>query len=106
MPAVTIKNIYSKTIHCESKTEKLIDILLSEVDWMHACGKKGRCTTCTARVLQGAETLGAYTEAEIRFVNSGKLKEGHRLACQAVVTADVTVAVLDLYKLPHQNYSE
>ncbi|REE01692.1 2Fe-2S iron-sulfur cluster-binding protein [Marinoscillum furvescens] len=106
MPLVTVKNLHSKTIHCKSKTEKLLSILLEEVDWMHACGGKGRCTTCTAEIVSGEASLGEITEAEKRFINLGKLKSGARLACQAVVTGDVTVQVPESYKLPHQDYSK
>lgn len=106
MPEVTIKNLHSKTIHCKVKTEKLIDVLLAETDWMHACGKKGRCTTCTAIIVSGAGSLGKLTQAEERFINLGKLREGNRLACQATVLGDVTVRVPEIYKLPHIDYSE
>ncbi|MEQ8581108.1 MAG: 2Fe-2S iron-sulfur cluster-binding protein [Marinoscillum sp.] len=106
MPEVTIKNLNSKTIHCKSKTEKLLDILLTETDWMHACGKKGKCTTCTTEILAGQEALSGYTEAERRFINLGRLKEGDRLACQAEVHGNVTVKAPGAYKLPHIDYSE
>lgn len=106
MPEVTIKNLHSKTIHCKTKTEKLLDILLSGTDWMHACGKKGRCTTCTAIILKGGSSLSEYTLAEKRMIKLGRLKEGNRLACQAEVHDDVTVAVPGPYQLPHLDYSE
>lgn len=106
MPEVTVKNLLSKTIHCKSKTEKLLDILLTETDWMHACGKKGRCTTCTAEIIEGEASLGALTDAEKRFIKLGKLRSGERLACQAVVMGDVTVKVPKAYQLPHLDYSE
>lgn len=106
MPEVTVKNLYSKTIHCESKTEKLIDILLAETDWMHACGKKGKCTTCTAKILSGHTSLGDLTDAEKRFINLGRLKDGYRLACQATVHADVVISTPESYKLPHLKYSD
>lgn len=106
MPEVTIKNLHSKTIHCKVKTEKLLDILLSATDWMHACGRKGRCTTCMAIVLSGHSSLGKHTEAEERFIKLGKLREGERLACQTTVLGDVTVMVPDRYRLPHLDYSE
>lgn len=105
MPEVTIDNLHSKTIHCKSKTEKLLDILLGQTDWMHACGAKGKCTTCTAVIKSGQAHLGEYTEAEKRFVKLGKLNENERLSCQAVVTGDVHIEVPDCYKLPHLDYS-
>ena len=106
MPEVIIENLHSKTIHCKSKTEKLLDILLTATDWMHACGMKGNCTTCTAIIISGEEHLGPHTEAERRFIKLGKLKKGHRLSCQAKVHGDIRISVPDSYKLPHINYSE
>lgn len=106
MPDVTIKNLGSKTIHCDSKTERLLDILLREVDWMHACGMKGRCTTCRVDVISGAEALGEITEAEQRFINLGRLNRGSRLSCQAILQGDVVIKAPVLYQLPHQIYNE
>ena len=106
MPEVIINNLHSKTIHCKSKTEKLLDILLSETDWMHACGMKGRCTTCTAVVLDGMENLSDHSEAELRFIKLGRLGENERLSCQCIVSGDVSINTPELYKLPDLEYSE
>ncbi|WP_258100389.1 2Fe-2S iron-sulfur cluster-binding protein [Marinoscillum pacificum] len=106
MPEVTIYNLHSKTIHCKSKTEKLLDILLSETDWMHACGMKGRCTTCTAVILEGHDNLSELSEAELRFIKLGRLGENQRLSCQCKVSGDVVIKTPELYKLPHLEYSE
>lgn len=106
MPEVTIINLHSKTIHCKSKTEKLLDILLSDTDWMHACGMKGRCTTCTAIVVNGEANLSEHSVAELRFIKLGRLRENERLSCQCQVTGDVIIKAPDLYKLPHIEYSE
>lgn len=106
MPEVTIKNLRSKTIHCKSKTEeRLLDVLLLEIDWMHACGGKGRCTTCAAVIIAGQDQLNEYTEAEKRFINLGRLKKNERLSCQVVVKGDVIIEVPEAYKLPHIDYS-
>jgi len=101
MPKVIIQNLHSKTIDCPSKTEKLLDILLTETDWMHACGKKGRCTTCAVTVVGQETGLSEKSEAETRFTNLGKLKDGHRLACQVTVSGDVTIKTPNETKLPH-----
>lgn len=105
MPEVIIKNLHSKTIHWGAKSERLLDILLSTTDWMHACGKKGNCTTCTAIVVSGADHLGELTDAEKRFIKLGRLRAGERLACQATVTGNITIEVPENYKLPHIDYS-
>ncbi len=73
---------------------------------MHACGMKGKCTTCMAKVIEGETSLSELTEAEKRFVKLGRLKTHHRLACQVTVTDDVIIETPEQYKLPHLNYSE
>ncbi|WP_420316947.1 2Fe-2S iron-sulfur cluster-binding protein [Ekhidna sp.] len=106
MPTVVIANLQSKTIHCEDKRESLLDILLSATDWMHACGKKGRCTTCKARILSGKEHLSEKTRPELQYTKLNKLREDERLTCQTLISGDVKVAVPKETQLPHLNYSE
>ncbi len=36
-------------------------------DWMHACGAKGRCTTCRIVLVSGADALTPPTAAELRY---------------------------------------
>jgi ferredoxin len=52
----------------------------------NSCGGVGVCARCKVRVLSGE--LSPPTSVELRF---GKLEEGERLACQAVVTGDCAV---------------
>lgn len=107
MIQVTIDNLSGKTIYCDSKTKKLLDILQENyTDWMHACGGKGRCTTCTAKILKGQENIEERTPAEEKYAAQNKLALDARLACQAIVTGDIVIKVPDLYKLPHLKYSE
>ncbi len=106
MPEVTIHNLHSKTIHCKSKTEKLLDILLSGTDWMHACGMNGRCATCKVMILKGIRNLSPTSDAEQRFIKLGRLGENERLACQCIVFGNVVVNTPEIYKLPHVAYSE
>lgn len=75
------------------------------VDWMHACGGKGRCTTCRMKVIRGAEDLGPLTVAEMNYRRQGLLLNNERLACQATVSKDLTVRVPDDAKLPHVVYT-
>ncbi|MBL7850304.1 MAG: (2Fe-2S)-binding protein [Cyclobacteriaceae bacterium] len=77
-----------------------------QIDWMHACGAKGRCTTCRMKVLQGGDSLGPVTPAEQKYRKAGLLREDERLACQAVVTANLVIRVPDDSKLPHLNYTD
>lgn len=106
MPTVVIDNLQSKSIHCEDKRESLLDILLSGTDWMHACGAKGRCTTCKAKILKGSEHLSPRTRPEEQYVKLNKLREDERLTCQTLISGDVTVEVPKETQLPHLNYSK
>ncbi|MCC5919068.1 MAG: (2Fe-2S)-binding protein [Cyclobacteriaceae bacterium] len=86
---------------------KLIDYLHEAgVDWMHACGKKGNCTSCSAWVIDSMENLNKPTDAESRFQRRGKLKDGQRLCCQCEPNGDINIRVVEQFKLPHLNYND
>ena len=106
MPNIKIANLNSKTIHCTGKREKLLDILLRETDWMHACGAKGRCTSCKARVLEGMEHLNERTLVETQYLKLNKLRSDERLTCQAEVEGDIVIEVPKENQLPHLSYSK
>ncbi len=105
MPEIVVENLSSKAIHCQPKTERLLDILVAEVEWMRACGGKGKCTTCAAQILTGRENLSTMSEEEKKFKALGKLATDERLACQCQVTGDVTVRVPERNQWPHLKYS-
>ena len=104
MPEITIANLQSKTIKRENKSERLLDVLLSATDWMHACGGKGRCTTCKARVLKGLESLPSRNENEERFYKLNKLQDDERLVCQILLDHDLVIEVPKETQLPHLKY--
>lgn len=105
MPQIIIDNLASKAIESEDKSKKLLQILLGHTDWMHACGGKGRCTTCKVIVKKGMEYFDPITEAEQRFINLNKLRPDERLSCQVTISDDIVVAVAEEYKLPHLKYT-
>ena len=76
------------------------------IDWMHACGAKGRCTTCRAEIMAGMEHLAEPNEAEKRM--SPRLKPTERLCCQATYlgTGDVIIRVPESCQFPHIDYKE
>ena len=49
----------------------------------HACGGKGRCTTCRVLVVDGAASLLPRTDAELRLARRRSWPDEIRLACQA-----------------------
>lgn len=108
MGTIVVKNLESKTIDCAVKKERLLDILLKETDWMHACGGKGRCTTCKAVFHSGIEQLQEMTTNEVRFAKLGKLSANERLSCQVYLEGNeqVVISVAEENKLPHLTYSD
>ncbi|AWW30654.1 ferredoxin [Echinicola strongylocentroti] len=108
MPKIIIENLYHKEISTKALDRKVIEIIHENyVDWMHACGKKGRCTTCMMIVEEGMENLSELTDREAHFRKLGKLNANQRLTCQAQLKeGTLRIRVNELYKLPHLDYGE
>lgn len=73
----------------------VLDIALTHgVDMLHACEGSGVCGTCHVVVVEGAGNLSGPTDDEIDAVERVPGNElNSRLACQAVVSGDVTVRI-------------
>ena len=65
--------------------------LASGIAHYHACGGKGRCTTCRVLVVDGAASLLPRTDAELRLARGRNWPDEIRLACQARLAGEVTV---------------
>lgn len=106
-----IKNLGEKTIFVSEKKTILQSLAENYIDWMQACGAKGRCTTCKMLVLQGQEWLSPLSEAEKKFAQQGRLLPDERLACQTkpiklLENETLVVSVPTPYKLPHIEYND
>lgn len=106
MAVIILDNLQSKRIICKDKSEKLLHILLREIDWMHACGGKGRCTTCKMKILEGAENLSEVTEAEKKYLKMNKLQSDERLSCQVSTSGNLRIYVKKENQLPHLTYKK
>ncbi len=105
MLRITVRNLLSKSIDCSDKNTKLLHILLQHIDVMHACGAKGRCTTCKVNVIVGQDSLPDDSESEQKFRQMGKLRSSERLSCQVEPVYDLEIEIPEVCKLPHQKYS-
>ncbi|MEP1096242.1 MAG: 2Fe-2S iron-sulfur cluster-binding protein [Cyclobacteriaceae bacterium] len=103
---IILDNLQSKRIISKDKSEKLLHILLRETDWMHACGGKGKCTSCKMKILEGADNLSEITEAERKYRKMNKLQMDERLACQVSTHGDLRIRVQKENQLPHLTYSK
>ena len=109
MPKIIVKNLYEKVISFEKNNDQQRSVLAliqeENIDWMHACGAKGNCTTCKFMIDEGEENLSELSEAELRYKNAGRLLDKERLACQTIPNGSIEILVPEKYKLPHMNYS-
>lgn len=105
MVKIEILNLWGRVLEVEDTGRPLLGHFQGVgMDWMHACGGKGRCTTCKVRVVRGSENFEELTEAEGRYRQRDLLAEDERLACQARIRGDVVVAVPAESMLPHIKY--
>ena len=108
MLKITIDNLHGKEIVSESQEVKVIDLIHdNQIDWMHACGKKGRCTSCKMIVCSGMENLNSLNEREQFFRENGRLNTHERLTCQAILkSGELVIRVAEENKFPHMKYSK
>ena len=107
MPQITIQNINNKSVDSQDSSKTVLKIFQENlVDWMHACGGKGRCTSCKMIVKEGAENLSAPSAFEKKMRKAGRLGENERLACQCSPAGDLLVQVPEENKLPHITYTD
>lgn len=105
MPLLTIDNLPAAAVPVPPGATLLAALQAAGHDWMHACGAKGRCTTCRLQVRTGLENLSPPTDAELRYRAAGRLLPTERLTCQAQLPAgDVAGRVPEATQLPHVQY--
>lgn len=106
MVKIVIENLAQKEVIAEGKVNSVLSMLQSNyIDWMHACGGKGRCTTCKMIVIEGAEQLSLPSGAELSYRKRGELRTNERLACQTSIMGVCTIRVPEETKLPHMTYT-
>ncbi|HEX8037793.1 MAG TPA: 2Fe-2S iron-sulfur cluster-binding protein [Chryseosolibacter sp.] len=107
MARIMIENLFKKTLEAADHSKTLLQHFHDHgMDWMHACGGKGRCTTCRVIVRDGADHFQPMTVAEHTYRRMGALAADERLACQARIRGDVSLMVPEECKLPHVIYSD
>lgn len=107
MPKIIIQNLHNKEIFIEKEGENLLAIIHeNNLDWMNACGGKGKCTTCKAQVIKGLDHISPITNGEIKFQNQKRLNTNERLSCQSYIHGDIAIRVPDENKFFNVQYSE
>lgn len=109
MPKIIITNLGKRAITCNDSSKSILQHIHENfIDWMFACGGKGRCTTCRMIILEGESGISAPTEPELNYKNAGRLLEDERLCCQTkfIGDTDLVIKVPEQTKFPHVNYTE
>lgn len=107
MVKIIIENLGQKEVVVSDPNKTALQQFQANyIDWLQACGGKGRCTSCKMIVTEGAEQLGELTIPEQGYRNQRLLKPNERLACQVKVTGNISVRVPDETKLAHVKYSD
>ncbi|GAB3841875.1 2Fe-2S iron-sulfur cluster-binding protein [Hymenobacter jeollabukensis] len=107
MPTLTVQNLPGGPINVQPGQTLLRALHDAGHDWMHACGGRGRCTTCRIELLSGADCLAPPTAHELRYLTTGRLAATARLTCQAqLLEGEVVGRVPEATKLPHVQYVE
>jgi 2Fe-2S ferredoxin len=104
---IVIENLAQKKVLFSDSSLSMLKVFQQEyIDWMHACGGKGRCTTCRFRVQEGMDQLSPPTSAELKYRGQGRLSDTERLACQTHALGDCRIVIPEDCKLPHVHYSD
>ncbi|WP_026461769.1 2Fe-2S iron-sulfur cluster-binding protein [Adhaeribacter aquaticus] len=105
MPKLIVQNLFERAINVPPSQKVLDAIQAAGLDWMKACGGKGRCTTYRLIVIKGMEGFGALSLPEQKYQENGRLNANERLACQSYLRTDVIVKVPSDTQFPHLIYS-
>lgn len=107
MSKIVITNLNNQQLLSNNNSRTVLDIIHDNyIDWMHSCGKKGRCTTCKMLVVEGMENISALSKFEKKYTANRQLSEGERLACQCTIHGDIAIKIPEECKMPHVNYSD
>lgn len=106
MSKITISNLNNKQVVSHNNSKTVLSIMHENfIDWMHACGGKGRCTTCRMQILEGYSHISGLSGFEQKMRQTHRLGINERLACQCTLHGDIRVEVPEECKLPHLQYS-
>lgn len=106
MATVSIDNLRVAPFEI-AEGEKLLDALLKNgIDYMHACGGKGRCTTCKVKITWSEFPLPEYNDVEKKYSQIGRIKREERLSCQLQLFGSISITVPKESQLPHLSYTD
>jgi adenylate cyclase len=96
----SVPNVYvlpdQRLVECRPGEPILSAALRAGVPFTHACGGRGKCSTCRIVVVEGSHACAGRSSREQTIADQLSFGPTFRLACQTVVTGDVTIRRLVL----------
>lgn len=93
MAVVRYQDSVDHTVEMSREGVSLLDVSLGAgLPHFHQCNRLARCTTCRVRVLERPENLSPRSGPETQIALERGWADNIRLACQARVNGDVTIA--------------
>jgi adenylate cyclase len=86
-----VEFVGEKTITVNKDQTLLEASLQAGIPHFHACGGRGKCTTCRVMVLEGEENLSRPNKKEAKLRDSIKMTSSIRLACQTRIEREPVV---------------
>jgi 2Fe-2S ferredoxin len=104
---VTITSLENKVLKPGKAPQSFLQLFAeNRIDYMHACGGKGRCTTCKIEIVSGEESISQRTERELLFMDKELILKSERLSCQCKPMGEVIIKIPFTSRLPHITYSD
>jgi adenylate cyclase len=95
-----VPNVYvlpnQQLVECRPGEAILPAALRAGIPFAHACGGRGKCSTCRVLVVEGRQACAPRTAREQVIADQLGFSPEFRLACQTVVAGDVTIRRLVL----------
>ena len=85
-----------RLVECRPGEAILPAALRAGISFTHACGGRGKCSTCRIVVVEGRQACAGRTPREQAIADQLGFGPEFRLACQTVVNGDVTIRRLVL----------
>ena len=104
MPKINVISLNREFIINDNSVTVFENLQINLLDWMHACGAKGLCTTCRMIVTSGMQNLSSLSDREKYYKRDNRLQSNERLACQCQMSGDIEIKVPGPCRLPHIQY--
>ncbi len=95
-----------KEINCPDDSTILQATLAAGINHTHACGGRGKCSTCRVSIMEGLENCIPRNEAEQKMSDKLNFPADIRLACQTNINGNISIRRMVSDKLDMDIISE